>query len=181
MRKQYPYVYSVFSVCAMELGRWDLIEEEVQEVKKLSNWQPFNDPLPEAARENDQTFPTHLSLILSNCRQNRFERARKYFDLAEVCATRSLFKTNAEGDRPYKIGFEYVQQLHSLADIQMAWPQLDFFKNSNMQQDQEANVSLKELLSMWEVCLKHIEKYTLLLSRSTTNLSHPIIEKWNQF
>jgi hypothetical protein len=153
LREQCPDAYAVFSVCAMELGRWDLIQEQVNEVKDLSTWTPFNDPPPLAASEAMQTFPSHLASILANCRQGNFERARQYFDLAEVCATRSLFKTNAEGDRPYNMGFEFVQQLHSLADLQMAWPQLNIFKQFNQEVGEPAAISLEDLLNQWEVSL----------------------------
>jgi hypothetical protein len=153
MREQFPYAYAVFSVCAMELGRWDLIEEEVSEVKSLSEWEPFDNPLPSAAKEDVQTFPSHLSLILANCRQRRFERARQYFDLAQVCATRSLYKTNAEGDRPYNMGIEFVQQLHSLADLQMAWPQLNIFETKKNDEGEQSNVLLQDLLKKWEVII----------------------------
>lgn len=150
LREQFPDAYAVFSVCAMELGRWELIQEQVDEVKDLSSWTPFDESPPLAAKNAMQTFPAHLGSILANCRQGHFGRAKEYFDLAQVCATRSLFKTNAEGDRPYNMGFEFVQQLHSLADIQMAWPQLNIFKYTS-QDIIELNVSLKDLLAQWEV------------------------------
>src|SRR4051812_7219116 len=79
LREQWPNAYAVFSICAMELGRWELLQEQVSEVKDLSVWQPFDDPPPLAAKEAMQTFPSHLASILANCRQGHFERAKQYF------------------------------------------------------------------------------------------------------
>lgn len=161
MQEQYPYAYAVFSVCAMELGRWDLIEEEVTEVQGMCQWQPFNEPPPVSASESVQTFHSHLASMLACCRRGRFERAGQYFDLAQVCATRSLFKTNAEGDRPYNMGFEYVQQLHSLADVQMAWPQLSLDVSVQLKQSSiKPDVILADLLKTWKVRLVSLVRLT---------------------
>jgi hypothetical protein len=152
MRCQFPNAFAVFSNCAMELSNWELIEDQIENVHALSQWEPFNDPLPAVASETVQTFPSHLFMILANCRQSHFDCARQYFDLAQVCVTRSLSKTNAEGDRPYAVGFEFVQQLHSLADLQMAWPQLNIFTDSKSSQSDPV-VNLDDLMSKWEASL----------------------------
>ncbi|KAI6184566.1 Non-specific serine/threonine protein kinase [Aphelenchoides bicaudatus] len=176
MREHHPYAYAVFATCAMELGRWDLIKDQVDKVSSLNQWQPFDEPPKIAAEESPQTFPSHLASILTNCQDGNFELAKQYLNLAQTCATRSLFNINVEGGRPYSIGFEFVQQLHSLVDVQMAWPQLSISEVNEQKNDgrtiqiNKNFSSLKELLEKWEkhdsnITSNHREKEPILSVR----------------
>ncbi|KAI6230300.1 Non-specific serine/threonine protein kinase [Aphelenchoides fujianensis] len=120
-----PEGFSLLATCAMEAGRWDAIDEPrwIEQTRSLSDWGPFDEQLQTAASPA-LSFDAHLAFTLAHCRRANFEAAREYFDLAAVCATRSLFKSKADGGRPYSLGFSHLQKLHSLADVQMAWPQL---------------------------------------------------------
>ncbi|KAI6216793.1 Non-specific serine/threonine protein kinase [Aphelenchoides besseyi] len=147
LRKSDPQAYSILAACAIELGRWDLIEEADSEVKvqKLANWKPYDTQSNTIGIAN-LSFEAHLGSILANCRRADFVQAREYFDLAEVCATRSLYKTNSEGGRPYTIGFQYMQQLHTLSDLQMAWPQLVLRTNDQP----HVNANVENLMKKWK-------------------------------
>ncbi|KAI6225379.1 Non-specific serine/threonine protein kinase [Aphelenchoides fujianensis] len=120
-----PEGFSLLATCAMEAGRWDVIDEPrwIEQTRSLSDWRPFDEQVQTAASPA-LSFDAHLAFTLAHCRRANFEAAREYFDLAAVCAARSLFKSKADGGRPYSLGFAHLQKLHSLADVQMALPQL---------------------------------------------------------
>ena len=150
----------------LELGRWDLImageEKEDDDAEgiamalRLAQWEPF-EGAPKSRASPTLTFDAHVASTLALCNTSDFERAREYFELAEVCATRALYKTNAEGGHPFTSGFKFMQQLHSLADVQIAWPKLN--KRISTEGQEQAPQSLEELLKKWKVSGAYFEKF----------------------
>ncbi|KAI6234934.1 hypothetical protein M3Y99_00744900 [Aphelenchoides fujianensis] len=148
-----PEAFSLLATCAMEAGRWDAIDEPrwIEQTRSLSDWAPFDEHVQTAA-SSALSFDAQLAFTLAHCRRANFEAAREYFDLAAVCATRSLFKSKADGGQPYSLGFSHLQKLHSLADVQMAWPQLVVRPVDSP----PSTVEVKSLLKKWKEHDRHI-------------------------
>uniref|UniRef100_A0A1I7RWM6 ANK_REP_REGION domain-containing protein n=1 Tax=Bursaphelenchus xylophilus TaxID=6326 RepID=A0A1I7RWM6_BURXY len=126
-----------------DLDRWELLEkyrmdtvtenakrcyndfeEGMRVLEPLTKWTPYEDYDPIYDPTEQHTFGADLTVILQKCRTKRFEEAKKHLSLAQVYLMKTLAQQGVDNTRPYSVGYEFVQDLHTLEDLKLAWPQL---------------------------------------------------------
>ncbi|CAD5229780.1 unnamed protein product [Bursaphelenchus okinawaensis] len=99
-------------------------DDRMEVLEALTTWTPYDDYDPVYDSPVQHTFLSDLAVILEKCRRKKFEEAKKHLKLIQVYLMKTLGQQGVDNTRPYIVGYEFVQNLHTLEDLKCAVPEL---------------------------------------------------------